>query len=47
VATASITGSWASDDGGEIEMALPERFRLTGPMRQAIKAIPGLLVEEL
>ena len=36
-----------SADGAEVEVELPGRYRLSGRMRQAIKAIPGVMVEEL
>jgi DNA polymerase-3 subunit alpha len=34
-------------DGDEVEVELPSNYRLSGEMRQAIKAIPGLVVEDL
>ncbi len=34
-------------DGDEVEVELPSNYRLSGEMRQAIKAIPGLVAEDL
>ena len=34
------------DDGQEVEMELPGGFRLTPQLRQAIKAIPGVVVQD-
>ena len=36
-----------SADGAEVEMELPGQYRLSGSMRQAIKSIPGVTVEDL
>ena len=36
----------ATEDGDEVEMALPGAYRLTAEMRRAIKAIPGMIVED-
>jgi DNA polymerase-3 subunit alpha len=33
-------------DGQEVEIELPERYRLSAQLRQAIKAIPGLVVQD-
>ncbi len=37
----------ATDEGAEVAMDLPGAFRLSAEMRQAIKAIPGLTVEDV
>jgi DNA polymerase-3 subunit alpha len=36
----------AIEDGDEVEMALPGAYRLSAEMRRAIKAIPGMVVED-
>jgi len=36
----------ATGDGDEVEMALPGAYRLSAEMRRAIKAIPGMVVED-
>ena len=36
----------ATGDGDEVEMALPGAFHLSAEMRRAIKAIPGMTVED-
>ena len=36
----------ATGDGDEVEMALPGAYRLSAEMRRAIKAIPGMIVED-
>jgi len=36
----------ATEDGDEVEMALPGAYRLSAEMRRAIKAIPGMIVED-
>ncbi len=33
-------------DGQEVELALPERYRLSPAMRQAIKAVSGLVLQD-
>ena len=35
------------DDGREAEFELPDRFQLSAEVRQAIKAIPGVEVQDL
>ena len=36
----------ATGDGDEVEMTLPGAYRLSAEMRRAIKAIPGMIVED-
>jgi hypothetical protein len=36
----------STGDGDEVEMALPGGYRLSAEMRRAIKAIPGMVVED-
>ena len=36
----------ATGEGDEVEMALPGAYRLSAEMRRAIKAIPGMIVED-
>ena len=33
-------------DGDEVEVALPEAYHLSAEMRRAVKAIPGMIVED-